>query len=301
MTIKHLVFSGGGPILIQYLAALQELIIKKHIDIANIETIYGTSAGAMLAVIISLKFDWDTINDYIIKRPWHDVFKFTVEDIFNAFNTQGIFDNITIIKCFEPLFKAKDIPIDITLCDFYNITKIELHMFSLEINEYKVYDISHKTHPNISVIQAIQMTCAIPSLFKPVYYDNFCFIDGGIICNYPLNFCIESGKNPTEIFGFNKIICNSNLHINPDSNIFELILNVAFKTFFKAQETFIQPSIQNELLCEDYSLTIETLRDSISNIDARNNLFQKGKQYAYYFLQQSLNIPIEQKNEPTSL
>ena len=73
MPIKHLVISGGGPTLVQALGAIQYVEQQKFIDLSNIETIYGTSAGAILGTLICLKFDWETINDYIIKRPWHEV------------------------------------------------------------------------------------------------------------------------------------------------------------------------------------------------------------------------------------
>jgi hypothetical protein len=58
MTIKHLVIAGGGPILVQVLGALQHLEKQKLIDLNNIETIYGTSAGAIVGILICLKFDW---------------------------------------------------------------------------------------------------------------------------------------------------------------------------------------------------------------------------------------------------
>jgi predicted acylesterase/phospholipase RssA len=82
MPIKHLVLSGGGPIMIQLLGAIQHLEANNFIDLKNIESVYGTSAGAIIGVIICLKYDWETINEYIIKRPWQDVFIIKVEKIF---------------------------------------------------------------------------------------------------------------------------------------------------------------------------------------------------------------------------
>ena len=52
MTIKHLVISGGGPIMIQILGAIQHLEKNEIFDTKNIETIYGTSAGAIVGVLI---------------------------------------------------------------------------------------------------------------------------------------------------------------------------------------------------------------------------------------------------------
>ena len=75
MTIKHLVISGGGPIMVQVLGAIQNLEKNNFIDMKNIESIYGTSAGAIVGILICLKFDWETINDYIIKRPWNSIIK----------------------------------------------------------------------------------------------------------------------------------------------------------------------------------------------------------------------------------
>jgi predicted acylesterase/phospholipase RssA len=99
MTIKHLVISGGGPIMIQIMSAIQELERKGYLNTKNIESIYGTSAGAIIGVLLSLDFDWDTLNDYIIKRPWKDVFPIKIENILEAYTKKGIFDIKTVEKC----------------------------------------------------------------------------------------------------------------------------------------------------------------------------------------------------------
>ena len=68
MNIKHLVISGGGPSFFQYLSAIQNLEKHNFIDLTKIESIYGTSAGAIVGTLLCLKFnDWDTINDYFYK------------------------------------------------------------------------------------------------------------------------------------------------------------------------------------------------------------------------------------------
>lgn len=130
MTIKHLVLSGGGPTLISTLGNLQFLEKSNYFSRENINSIYGTSAGAIVGVMYCLKFEWNDLNDYIIKRPWKDVFPLKVENIFDSFSKKGIFDNKTIEKCFIPLLKAKDLEVDITLKDFFDYSKIEIHFFT---------------------------------------------------------------------------------------------------------------------------------------------------------------------------
>lgn len=289
MTIKHLVISGGGPIMIQILSAIQELVKNNYLNMKNIESIYGTSAGAIIAVMLSLKFDWETINDYIIKRPWQDVFPIKVQNILDAYTKKGIFDIKTVEKCFKPLFDAKDIPIDISLKDFYDLTKIDLNIIAFEVNEYKVHELSYKNYPNLPVLKAIQMSCALPILVTPVFMDGKCFMDGGIACNYPLNFCIDSGKEPDEILGFkNKYSDGKSNMINEDSTILDYLLNFLFKSVFNVHNNYVQPIIKNEVVCDASYLSLDILKNTLGNIEVRRELFEKGKQSANNFLKNSV-------------
>lgn len=290
MTIKHLVISGGGPIMIQILGAIQHLEKNEIFDTKNIETIYGTSAGAIVGVLICLKFDWETINDYIIKRPWQDVFPIKVQSIFDAYTKKGIFDTKTIEKCFKPLLDAKDIPMNINLNDFYKLTNIELHLYSFEINEYKVQDISYLTHPGLSLMTAIQMTSCLPILVTPVCIDNKCYIDGGMACNYPLSYCIDSGKNEDEIFGFKNKYIDEKEHVNSDSTMLDFLLSFLFKAVFSVNTDRKQPQIKNELICDADYLSFSVLKNALTNMEVRRNLFENGIETARKFIEQYLKI-----------
>jgi predicted acylesterase/phospholipase RssA len=284
MVIKHLVISGGGPTMIQIIGAIQQLETDKFLDMSLIETIYGTSAGAIVAILLCLKFDWETINDYIIKRPWQDVFAIKVENIFDAYSKKGIFDLKTIEKCFKPLLNAKEIPLNINLEEFYDFSKIEIHLYSFEINEYKIEDISYLTHPKLSLLTAIQMTCGIPLLVKPVFIDNKCYIDGGISCNYPLNFVIISGKKSDEILGFKNKYRTHNDYINEESTLLDFLLKFLFKAIFSLNTDDKQPFIKNEILCDTDYLNITTLKCALSEIDIRKKLLNDGIDTAIQFL-----------------
>ena len=82
MPIKHLVIAGGGPIGLQFLGALEHLNESGFWKIEDIETIYATSIGTMAGTFIALKYDWETLNKYIIERPWHDAFKLNGKQMF---------------------------------------------------------------------------------------------------------------------------------------------------------------------------------------------------------------------------
>jgi len=284
MTFKHLVISGGGPILIQILAAIQHLEKNNILNLNEIESIYGTSSGAIMGTLICLKYDWETINDYIIKRPWHDVFPIKIQNIFESYNTKGLFDIKTIEKCFKPLLDAKDIPMDINLNDFYKLSNIELHFFTFDVNEYKIQDISYVTHPELTLMKALQMTCALPILVKPVCVDEKCYIDGGLACNYPLNYCIQSGKNPDEILGFKNKYNSDKSNINEESTLLDFILTFLFKALFSVNTDKEQLPIKNELICNTEYMSFDTLKNAITNTEVRRSLFNIGIQDATNFL-----------------
>jgi len=285
MNIKHLVISGGGPSMLQYISAIQYLNENNIIDLNNIESIYGTSAGSMVAVLLALKYDWETLNDYIIQRPWHELFHFKINYIFDAYKNRGVYNKAIIEKGFKPLFDAKDIPIDITLKDFYEYSKIEIHFFSFEINEFKTDDISYLTHPNILLIDAIIMSSSIPILFTPIIMENKCYIDGGVCANYPLKFCIDSGKNEDEVLGFcNQYDCQQKNYIDTESTLLDFILCIFFKIFNSLSSNLINPKIKNEVVFDVKYISLQYLKSAITSIDVRKELYQKGAETAKDFI-----------------
>ena len=204
MVIKHLVFSGGGPVgLISYGAAKQ-LNKKKFWEIENIETIYGTSVGAYIGTLISLGYDWDWIDDYFIKRPWRKIIDIEIITLLEAYNKKGLLGEKFINDIILPLLEAKGLSKDVTFKELYEFNKIEIHIYSTEINgeHMKKIDISYITHPDMKVITGLCMSMAFPFIFSPVIDSEQCYIDGGVLNNFPLNDCLEKNCDSDEILGF---------------------------------------------------------------------------------------------------
>ena len=74
MTIKYLVFSGGGPNTLSQFGALK-ILYGNFFDINNIQAIYANSAGSLLSVLLALKTDLCDLEDYFIKKPWGKYFE----------------------------------------------------------------------------------------------------------------------------------------------------------------------------------------------------------------------------------
>jgi predicted acylesterase/phospholipase RssA len=201
MTIKHLVLCGGGPSVFRTVGALYHLEDQQFWNISNIQTIYATSAGALFGAMLCLKFDHDTITNYIVNRPWHEAYPIKMSQIMDFYSKKGIYDPKFAEIIFKPLLRAKGLPLTITLKELFEYSHIEFHLYSLELNQFKTVDISYKTHPDLPLLDSIVMTCAIPMLFTPLCKNNECYIDGGIVANYPLSHCINDGHALDEILG----------------------------------------------------------------------------------------------------
>lgn len=276
--IKHLVISGGGHVLFQTLGTIHELERNNIFLMNNIETIYGTSSGSLIGVILCLKYDCETIQDYFIKRPWKDVFPFKVQSILDIYSKKGLYDDNNIEKVLKPLFEAKNISLNITLKELFIYSNIELHFFTFEINEFKPYDISYLNYPDLKVVTAVQMSCSIPILITPVFIDNKCFIDGGVVANYPLTYCIQSGKNINEILGFKNKYNSSNItYVNNESSILDFLLSFLYKAILNLNKDHNQPYIPNEIYIETNYMSIESIKSALYQIDERKRLYELGK------------------------
>ena len=292
MVFKHLVLSGGGPTLIQTLGCIYHLNEIKYMDFDKVETIHATSAGAFISIILCLRFDWETINSYIINRPWKEVFDINLYNIYDSYNKKGIFDNKTFEKCLKPLFDAKNVDMNITVKEFYDLTEIEIHFFTFEINGFEIIDISYKSFPSYRLLDVLQMTCALPVIISPVCIDDKCFIDGGIYCNYPLYLLLENSidVDPDEILGFKNVYDNYDNTILKDTSLIDYILNFVYKLIYKLNPNEKNVSINNEVVCNCDVMNIMTLKDAISSQTERMRLFNNGIEFAKSYLDNKCKI-----------
>ena len=128
------------------------------------------------------------------------------------------------------------------------------------------------------------MTCALPILLTPVCIEDKCYIDGGMSSNYPLVYCINSGKPPDEILGFKNKYKNDKDCINSESTLLDFLLNFLFKAIFSLNTDNNQPAIKHELICNADFMSLNVLRTALSNIEVRKELFNNGIESATTFL-----------------
>ena len=199
--IEHIVISGGFIWGLYQYGALKELNERNFWKIENIKSIYGTSIGSVIGIILCLKFDFETIDTYLIDRPWVSLWKENSYNLLEIYDKRGVFHKKVIIDTFSPLLKSRDMEINITMLEFYEKTGIDLHIFVTELNDFESLDISYKTYPDWLVLDACYASCSVPTLFSPIIKNNKCYIDGGFLNNYPLLKCLKDVENKDGILG----------------------------------------------------------------------------------------------------
>lgn len=284
--IEHIVINGGGPTgLISY-GALKYLFEQEFINMDNIKSIYGTSIGAIVGVILSLRYDWVTLDDYFIKRPWEKVFKIEPDNLFEMYYSKGMFQFSIVREILKPLLSAKDLSENITLSEYNEYTKIDHHFFTVELNSFEKIDLNHKTHPDLSLLSALEMSCAVPILCKPIITDNKCYIDGGLFDNYPINECLKNEKcTEDQVLGIRNRWTQDDISITDNMNLFQYLQVSLQKIVKHVQKDNIPKAIRYEVkcLCDEKISEISNWIVYMTDREKRLELIKSGKNYAELF------------------
>ena len=283
--IRHLVLSGGGIWGFKTYGALREASKQKFLDMSNIQSIYCTSVGSMIAVILAMKFDFKTIDDYLIKRPWQNVWGVNMTQIFNIYQTRGIYNTNFISEFLSPFLLARDFSLDITMAEFFEKTAIELHIYITEINAFECIDISYKTHPEWKIVDAVYTSCSLPIVFSPIITDDKCYLDGSFLMNYPLTKCIDSvGIDQKDTIL--AIFLNSEMNpviektkITETSNFFDYMMVLVNR--FLHSRLFINDltyKIPYECCMTSPEFTLEYIDHCLKSSDERRTVIEEGAQ-----------------------
>lgn len=284
--IKHIVISGGGAAGFSFYGALKHTHERGLWNIKDLERIYSTSAGSIISVFLALDYDWKTLDDYIIKRPWNQLFKFQLPMAVQAIKNQGLFGPSVFQETFTPVFHGKNIPLDVTLADFYEINKKELHFITTDYNTFDYVDISYKTHPNWKVVDAIYASCSLPILFTPFYKQEEetakmnVYLDGGIRMNYPLRVCLKDGCDPTEILGIRRIdpVSTVNNDITPSFSLFDIMHRLFYQYARKIEINIPETQIRYQYDIEFTCVDLNAIFTCLSTEEERIRLIQFGVQ-----------------------
>ena len=294
--IKNLVLSACGPNLVTMIGVLHELYEQNYWNLDNIECFYGSSGGTIITVFLLLSDDFNMLKDYIIKRPWDKVWPIDANAVFSMYENLGIFSIDDFYKGFEPFFKAKNIDKNITLKEFYELTKKPIYIYIAELNNFEGFHVNYKTHPEMKLLEAIYKSSSVPGIFIPILEDNKCYIDGGLLNYFPTGEALKKSDKST-ILG----LCNNRSGkcntITSKSNIIDFLTTLLFKNMdFVIDSIFKTDNLENIIYVpgfNDNNLWLEI----INSKNKREEMYNLGIQTAQKFLSNHSSKTEEEKTE----
>lgn len=294
-----MVLSGGGPSGLIMYGAVKRLHIEGLWSLQDLESIYMSSIGGFIGFIIALGYEWNIVDEYLVGRPWTKAFSDLSNDILEIMSNKGI-DGLQMASiCTEPLLSGKHLSKDITLQSLYEYTHVDLCFISTELNTLNGLQteiLSHKTYPTMTLNTALASTWAFPLIFKPVFYNHKCFVDGGLLNNFPLNICLKETRcKHEEILAFcNYIDSTSSSQLSESSSFIEYARILIRKCYMELETTRHQSNINNIVYYDmkdimDFTTWIHTLEDD----QMRLSLIERGTLVAETFMHSIQNPKID--------
>lgn len=204
MTKIGIVLSGGGIRGIAHLGVLKAFI-NTGIQFSHIS---GTSAGSIVGAFYAAGIDPEEGLNIFIKTK---LLRF-VRPALGNLGLMNIEHTADLLKTYFPQDKIEDLKIPLTIAAT-NFSEGNLVYFNKG-----------------PLIRAIQASCCIPGIFKPIIINEQMYVDGGVLNNFPVEPLL---KDCDFIIGSS---CN---HLNPIkkiTNITSLVTRAAIMSINKDME-----------------------------------------------------------------
>ena len=188
---KNLVFEGGGVKGIAYVGALE--VLDKEGILPNIKRVAGTSAGAMVAVLVGLGYTANELKDIL----WNLNFTKFLDDSFGKIrdterliNDYGWYKGDFFRDKMADFIKDKTGNGEATFRDLAKSKKFrDIYLIGTDLSTSYTKVFCNKYTPDVKVADAARISMSIPLFFKAVQNinnDGHVYVDGGLLDNYPI-------------------------------------------------------------------------------------------------------------------
>ena len=173
MTIKTVVFSGGGLRGFAYIGAIKALVnygilLNKDADAPGglvCNTFAGSSVGGFTALLCALHYTPNELIDFI---KYFDYDKLKNLEILNFTESFGLETGNKIVDFISETVYYKTGKKDMTFEELYHFNKADLMVTGTSLKDSKTVYFDRHLTPNFSIVKAVRITISIPLIFTPV-------------------------------------------------------------------------------------------------------------------------------------
>lgn len=203
--LTNLVFEGGGAKGIAYAGAIAVLESKGILP--HIERVAGTSAGAIIACLLSLHYRASDIATIVSSMDF-SAFEDT-EHLLKKLHYYGLHPGYDFLNWLQQQITAAPLKLDqnATFADFRKAGCRDLHVFACDLYTQSLTEFSYRQTPDVTVAEAVRASISIPLFFNAWKFSNgkpndHLYIDGGAVYNYPITAFDQSGASNPATLGF---------------------------------------------------------------------------------------------------
>lgn len=189
--MNTLVLSGGALNGFSTLGAVQFLLDNKIIETKNIRKYIGTSSGSMISYLLAIGY---TPVEIFIFLCQNKLFKNVKQFDFLSLVKGTGYVNFKDIHNILEVLTMKKIDYIPTLHELHEIFDVELIIPTYDLTSQKRIYLSHKSHPELCCLKAIQMSSSLPFVFDSCVYKDHVYIDGFFTNNFAINQISEKDK-----------------------------------------------------------------------------------------------------------
>jgi NTE family protein len=312
---KNLVMEGAGVRGIAYVGALKEL--ERRAILTNIDKVGGTSAGAIVALCVSLGYSSIEIEKIIYElriNRFNDGKFLFVGGMVRLNRNFGWYNGDRFTNWVEEIIECRTENAEITFLELHQRGFKDLYVTGTSLNQQRLIIFSYETYPEMKVKDAVRISMSIPLYFEAVSIDSVghvlgresraennvdIMVDGGITANYPI-FLFDS---LTTSDGATKRIPNTQTlglridtpeQIDFDSNQ-KCLAPISITTFRSYLNAFYAYVIENlnrkDLTGSDWQRTISISCGNVSpkvkrlSLATKNLLIRNGEDAAKQFFE----------------
>ena len=269
--IKNLVFEGAGIRGIAYCGAIQEMELAGMMQ--TVEKVGGTSAGAIVALTISLGYTGREIEDIIGVtnfKKFNDGHYFFAGGINRANKYFGWYRGKVIENWLGDIINQKTGNEDITFEELHQMGFKGLYITGTCLNKQKLILFSHETYPKMKVKDAVRISMSIPLYFESVFIDPDgkvihhpkhkegldVMVDGGFTGNFPIRIFDTGANYNTATLGF-RIDSDEQIKNDRESKNIASMPVGNFKQYLNAFYNIVIENLnRQQLTAEDWKRTV---------------------------------------------
>ena len=270
-TIKNLVFEGAGIRGIAYAGVITELEAGNRMQ--SIEKVGGTSAGAIVALTVSLGYSGKEIRQIVSQtnfKKFNDGNYFFVGGINRINKYFGWYRGNRFENWLEGIIGQKTGNTNSTFEELHAKGFKDLYITGTCLNKQQLVIFSYETYPKMKVKDAVRISASIPLYFEAVFLDKEgkvirhprdkegldIMVDGGFTGNFPIRIFDTLSRCNYSTLGF-RIDSDDQIKNDRDSKNIAAMPVSNFKQYMNAfYNMIIENMNRQQLTKEDWERTV---------------------------------------------